>query len=338
MRAVLFALFALSACAPAVDLDLELTRSEAIPTVFSAAVDGQAAGLDRAWVEFGLDGEEPRQVALDLEAGPPWEIELLGMKPGSDYQVRIGVELDGEAYQGRSHTASTGLVPSDFPDLSLERGEGESFDGFLVTSVLGITSAAVILDRDGDYVWWSQPEELAMVGRTVLSRDGAGLFSMELNPNGEQAGALASISLDGEQVQARALDWMHHDFHEHEDGTLAILAKDPEIVDGARVKGASVQEIAPDGSVTTVWSIWDDPDRIPYDQADDDMPGEWPHANALRYLPDEDAYLVGFLFLDAIARIDRASGAIDWIMGGPYSDFTHADGGTDLFERTHQMH
>ncbi len=337
MRSISFIAFSLSACAPGVDLDLDLTQSEAIPTVFTATVDGEASGLDGAWVEYGLGGEFGLQAPLDLDAELPWEVELLGMKPGVEYQARIAVELDGESFSGRAHTVTTGLAPADLPNLVLERGEGESFEGFLVTSVVGNSTAAVILDQDGDYVWWSQPDGLDMVGRTVLSRDRSELISMELNPNGDQAGAFARISLDGTQEAVQGVDWMHHDFHEHEDGTIAFLAKDPQSVGGATVKGASIQELGPDGEITTVWSIWDDPDRIPYDEAGGQMAGEWPHANALAYLPDEDAYLIGFLFLDAIARVDRASGTLDWVMGGAYSDFTTASGSTDLFERTHHM-
>jgi hypothetical protein len=327
----------LAACSPAADLDLDLSQSEVIPTVFTASVTGEASGLEAAWLELGLDGDFDRRIALDLDAGPPWELPLLGLKPGADYEVRLAVQLDGEVYSGRSHGAATGMVPAAFTDISQERVEGESYEGFLVTSILGDASAAVILDADGAFVWWYQPDGVDMVGRTFISRDGSSIYTMELNPNGGQAGRVVRVSLDGASAESWSVDYAHHDLFEHEDGTLAMLAKDPASVGGTEVTGDSIVELGPDGTTTTIWSIWDSPDALPYEASDVDRPGEWPHANALEYLPDEDAYLVGFLYLDAIARVDRASGVVDWVMGGDHSDFAFTDGGTDLFERTHQM-
>jgi len=339
MRALSLVVLTLAACGPTADLDLGLVQSEAIPTVFTASVEGEASGLDAAWVEFGLDGDFTHQAPLDLDSGPPWEVELLGMKPGSDYEVRISVELDGEPYTGRSHTASTGMVPSDFPDLTVERSGGESFEGFLFTSILGNSSAAVILDADGDYVWWYQPEDTEMVGRSFPSRDGSSVLTMNLNSSGFQDGSIFKVSNDGTVLESTDLDYAHHDIYEHSDGTIAYLATDPATVDGDEISGASIVELNPDGSTTVIWSIWDHPDRLPYSASSSGgPPTEWPHANALDYLPDEDVYLIGFLTLDAIAQVDRASGALDWIMGGDHSDFQLPDGGTDLFERTHQLH
>ncbi len=338
MRTSALVALTLAACGPTADLDLALVQSEVIPTVFTASVDGEAAGLDAVWVEFGLDGEFTHRAPLDLAAGPPWEIDLLGMKSGSDYQVRIAIELEGESYEGRSHSASTGMVPADFPDLSLERGSGESFEGFLFTSVLGNASAAVILDEDGDYVWWYQPDGIEMVGRTFPSRDGRSVYTMNLNPDGRRDGSMVVVSLDGSEIETTDLDYAHHEIYEHDDGTIAYLSKDPAMVEGSEVSGDSVVELSPDGSSTTIWTIWDYPDRMPYETGGGGPALEWPHANALDYLPDEDVYLIGFLTMDAIARIDRATGEIDWIMGGDNSDFQLSDGGTDLFDRTHQLH
>ena len=146
------------------------------------------------------------------------------------------------------------------------------------------------------------------------------------------------VSLDGSEVESTPLDLAHHEILEHQDGTVAYLAHDPMEIDGTEVNGDSIQELNPDGSTTVIWSAWDTLDQLAYNPADGGPNGEWPHANALDYLPEDDAYLVSFLYLDAIVRIDRASGEIDWIMGGDDSDFELASGGTDIFDRTHQMH
>ena len=338
MRSLVSVTLLLAACGPTADLDLTLTQSEVIPTVFTAALDGEVSGLDAAWVEFGLDGDYDHAVQLDMDSDLPWELSLLGMKPGSDYDVRMAVEIDGETYTGRAHTAATGQVPSGFPDLGLERGTGESFEGYLVAGMVGNSTAATILDEDGEYVWWYQPDGFDQVGRTVLSRDGSAMLSIDLNAMGSENSRMVRVALDGSSEQTTSLPWAHHELYEHSDGTIAYLAHDPADIDGSDVNGDSIVELNPDGSSTVIWSAWDTLERLPYVESTGGPGGGWPHANALDYLPDEDAYLVSLLYMDAILRIDRATGSLDWIMGGDYSDFELAGSGTDIFERTHQMH
>lgn len=330
----------LAACGPTANLDLTLTQSEAIPTVFTAALDGEASGLDAAWVEYGLGDAYDMAAPLDVEAELPWVRPLLGMKPASEYQARIAVEIDGTVHTGSGHDMTTGLVPSGYPDLTLERGDGDSFDGFLVAGIVGTATAAVILDEDGEYVWWYEPEGISQVGRTVLSRDGSAMLAIDLNAMGQEDSHMVRIAPDGGSVETTSLPYAHHELYEHEDGTIATLAHDPQDVDGTRINGDSIVELAPDGTITVIWSCWDTQDLLPYSPTGDEgaPPNAWPHANALDYLADEDAYLLSLLYEDTILRIDRATGAVDWIMGGDYSDFELEGGGTEIFERTHQMH
>jgi hypothetical protein len=339
MRTLLPVTLLLAACGPTANLDLTLTQSEAIPTVFTASLDGEASGLDAAWVEYGLGDAYDMVAPLDVDAALPWEQFLYGMKPASDYQARIAVEIDGTVHTGSGHDITTGIVPSGYPDLTLERGEGESFEGFLVAGIVGTATATVILDEDGEYVWWYQPEGISQVGRTALSRDGTAMLAIDMNTTSQEDGHMVRIALDGSTVETTTLPYAHHELFEHEDGTIAYIAHDPADIDGSEISGDSIVELNPDGSTTVIWSCWDTQDVLPYTGADTGgPPDQWPHANALDYLPDEDAYLLSLLYEDTILRIDRATGSIDWIMGGEYSDFELVDGGTDIFERTHQMH
>ncbi len=334
--ASIFALLAI-ACGPTANLDLTLERSELIPTVYTATLAGQASGLDEAWIEYGIDDAFDLVAPLDMDAQLPWEVTLLGMKAGSDYQVRTAVAVGDQVYTGRAHSVSTGLVPADFPNMWLEAVEEASFEGYLVSSAV-ITPSSIVLDRDGDYVWWYQPEGFSTQGRTVMSRSGDAMLTLDLNAVASEDNSLVRISLDGSSVESSSIPRAHHDLYEHEDGTIAYLARDPLEVKGREITGDSIVELEPDGSTRMIWSAWDSEEALPFDIHEIGPGGEWPHANALDYLPDLDAYLVSFLYLDAIARIDRKTGTIDWVMGGDHSDFELVGGGTDIFERSHQMH
>jgi hypothetical protein len=78
-----------------------------------------------------------------------------------------------------------------------------------------------------------------------------------------------------------------------------------------------VQETAPDGSL--VWS-WDSLDHIPLTEADANRFPEiiqWLdpyHMNSVE--ADGDGYIVSFRHLDAIYKVDRATGNILWKLGG----------------------
>jgi hypothetical protein len=110
-----------------------------------------------------------------------------------------------------------------------------------------------------------------------------------------------------------------------------------------------------------VFSVWEHIDALPFEPgavlggsvaspADSDgfpldwarcspkvEPMRWPHANALEYLEVEDAYLISFLCLDVVVRIDRSSGALDWVLGGPFGDFALQGDERDFLELHHNL-
>jgi hypothetical protein len=53
---------------------------------------------------------------------------------------------------------------------------------------------------------------------------------------------------------------------------------------------------------------------------------EWSHLNSVVYLADRDAYLIHLRWIDTVLLVDRPTGAIEWRLGGPMSDFTWDDG------------
>ena len=99
------------------------------------------------------------------------------------------------------------------------------------------------------------------------------------------------------------------------------------------VVGDIVVEFARDGTLVNQWYLLDLVDpyrlgygldtgswRITYQALMEDEPDvvDWAHANALFYDRVEDAYLVALRHQDAIVKLDRATGQVDWILG-PHS-------------------
>ena len=147
------------------------------------------------------------------------------------------------------------------------------------------------------------------------------------------------------------VDSIHHDVLELPSGDFAVFssevrtfenyptsAEDP---DAPRVTqdvvGDIVVEFARDGTIVNQWHLFDlmDPYRIGYDSLGKSfwrityraLTGEvpdvvdWEHANALSYDREGDACLVALRHQDAVVKLNRSTGQIEWILG-PHSGWT----------------
>jgi hypothetical protein len=308
-----------------------------IATVFTASVDFGGDLPDDAWVE--VEDEQGRAVQRRVPLGgeDPHEVVLLGLAPVSTYTAHVVASRGGERADGRPQELTTGQVPPEMPDFFVQLDEGREFDGLLFTSIAGEPSGPVAVDTAGRVVWWYVPEEGVGVARAAMTRDGTAVLFANINVTGGQGNKLWRVSLDGTEASSIRTPYIHHDFTELPNGTIAYLAYDPRTIQGVSVLGDRIMEALPEGGNREAFNIWNVDDVLPYHREDSLPRGMWPHANALQYLEDEDAYLVSFLCLGAIVKIDRESGDLVWILGGDASSFALPDGGTDLLEGSHQF-
>lgn len=314
--------------------------SEHIGTVATITWSADDLGaLDAAYVEFGLDFSYGQVVPCDVSGDGPYEVLVWGMKPAEDYQLRVVAEAGGTTYTSAAHTLITGAAPVSLPSLSVETyGDSDmAAGGFLLTTVFTLPPAAVILDGDGDYVWWHEDEDNHFTAsRARISADRQWIYYWAPNVGGlgdwEPDQKLVRVSIDGSTVQIAELPDGHHDFYTLPDGNLALLEYDEITVFDEPIDGDKITEMAPNGDKTQVYSVWDDLTYEPVPMA----PGEsWSHANALRYVEDQDAYYMGFRSFDGIFKIDRSSGELLWVLGGLFTDFA---GTENLFSAQHGFH
>jgi len=336
----------LGACSEGVDDDdsqgdgtfeIDAIVSEVIPTVVTVHWSVDLEAIDDAQVEFGPDDSYGRVAPADLSGDAPYETVLLGSKPASDVHFRVVVEAGGETWASEDHVAATGSVPNGFPSMSVE-ALGEVDDGFVVTSLFAMAPAAVILDRDGDYVWWYEAPSVDFeVVRSQMTADRQHLvfWSVNLSPGsggGNQVDQeLIRVNLDGSQVDTRSAEEGHHDFTVMPDGGITYIEYDA--LDGE--VGDRVVEVSPDGTVTEIWSVWDD---FTTGGGAGGPNTTFSHCNAIDYYEDEDAFYVSSLGFEGLFKVDRGSGELLWTMGGDHSDFTLPGGSTDLFDKNHQFH
>ena len=307
-------------------LDVQVEVSEVIPTV--ATLRWSTAMPADATVTYG-DGSTS-DTSFEEQCGDclDHEVVLFGLLPDTEYTFEVTSHGDVETQGSGGFT--TGSVPTSLPSLSVETlDEDLAPDGYLLTSLLTSPLSVVMLDMDGTFLWWHfDDRSQTAIGRVRLAADGEAILYDAFPTYGadldDPIHEIVRVSLDGTQVDVLDTPGHHHDFAQLDDGTMAYLAEDRRDVDEEEIIGDQLVELHPDGTSTVVWTAWDD---IPYDPADVPPGPDWTHCGALHHDPAEDAYYLSSHNLDAIWKVDRATGDLLWTFGGPRSDFTVAEPG-----------
>ena len=321
------------------DTAADITVSVKIPTVVTVRWDAPAETADDMYVEYGVDQGYGQQAPATLSGDDSVEAVLLGLKPTTEYHLRT-VEVAGSApAQGPDRTVVTGEVPASLAELEIyELLPDELRDGYILTSLVSVPPTPVIIDSDGDYVWWYEFDEghPPPLNRLILSADG-GSFLLQKPAGGEEfedPDDLVRVSYDGtrEEIVAGGKDG-HHDMVELADGTIAMFKAEARMVDGEEEYGDILVEIGPDGEERVVWSVWDHEEFLDMG----DYLQTWSHANALDHDPDEGVYYLSLRNLNAIYKIDRVTGGLLWKLGDEGSDFEIPGGSTQTSTSQHQF-
>lgn len=352
------------------DLDaLTIVASEVVPSVFQLSWETPAPGT--SWVEYGLASPSEASTPEVASATSRHAVALVGLKNNRAYHWKARTRLaDGTVLESGVNELVVPPVPPELPRLDLETSTPEATvaGGFLVTTLIeGDGGWAVIVDGDGDVVWWydtghqgAPPADLAAF---APGWDGFSLpVTSRLDPSTR---SLVVQFYDGHQVDDVAtlrripLDAMleasvvttrtvlgHHDFVvDTAGGTVGWLAYQTRELDGRTWASDVILETAEGdlgASPRPVWSWFGDYGEDPYlfdelqsEFAVDSLAElEWTHSNSLMFDPGEDAYFVMSKFLDCLVKVDRTTSETAWTMGGQFSDFRLPGGGavwTDLY-------
>lgn len=285
--------------------NLTATVSELIPTVVTVTWTTEQPSLGQ--VAFGPD--LALLTPLEETATTEHSAILLGLPADTTTGWQVLLD-DGSASE--EQTVTTGLLPNVLPTTTVE---GSGHDQLTVTTLLGSVTGAAIIDGDGEFVWFYQDERGLDVYRARLSLDGTSLLYNAGSVSGDPSedSVLVRVALDGSEETTISVPLLAHDFVELPDGTLTAIAVEYREVDGVEVRGDRLVEIAPDGTQTDVWSVWDCFD--PAEDVGTDEEIGWSFANALDYSEAEDAYYLSIRNFSSITKIPRGGTTCEWVFG-----------------------
>ncbi len=311
--------------------DVQASVSEQIRTVVN--VSWTTSKETTGYVEYGPSESYGFSTPLESEAALEHQVSLMGMTADTDCHFRVVVPTDDGDEVSETGEIITGSLPAELPGLTVS-GQGQ--DHFSVVPIIGSTTGPMIINSEGEFIWYHIEERELDVYRTRVSVDGQSVLYNAASVSGEpdEGSEIVRVAYDGSWEESIPIPLLAHDFVEHADGTIGAMVVEYRDFEGEDLRGDQIIEVAPDGTQTTIWSAWDcfDPSEI----TGDDMEIGWTFANALDYDPDEQAYYLSLRNFSSIIKIDRASGECLWGFGGEANSFDIASG-SETFMHEHQF-
>ena len=236
---------------------------------------------------------------------------------------------------GTATTYVVHCIPTDFPDIVIEKRTAAVSDGLLLMTP-GVRrsdppiSFMAIVDNNAVPHWVMRPNLKARNFRRY--RDGRYSFS-ERNPDGDEPTVI--LDADFEPVDRATLrgtlNAAHtggHDFLVLDNGNYLVMSYYPnerdfsEVVDCSKVDRCTsdadketdsiIQEVTPDGDVVLEWNSWDHVKIA--DCTVHRFPDDYAHLNSLHEVDGD--IVAGLRGCNQVLLLERATGAVKWQMGG----------------------
>ena len=310
--------------------DWSIEISPKVPTV--ARVTWTSEQPASGSVRFGEPGVLGSSTPVTPES-TEHQLTLLGLLPDTDYAFQLSVDGGGESVESSELGFRTGNFPEPPPSLSLASHDpSASAGGFTVMPIQGETTCwTTVLDSMARVVWAQSLD--CYSHRASLAPDGSGIVSQSREKSTEDM-VIRHVSFFGEHLDEVHVPDAHHDITIIGDGSYATLGYSLRNFDRdgeeLRVVGDTILEVDSEGEIRVVWDLFDhlEPDldalNTSSDWAADSW--DWAHCNYLQYVPAEDAFYVTSRALNAVFKVDRATGDLLWTLSDTRGDFVTPPG------------
>ena len=300
-------------------------------------------------MEFGADGVLDHRTPNSTN-GVEHRHSLLGMPAGATVSLRpVLVDDDGDEVVGPVSAIQLAPAPLNLPRFSLEVSDpsAEMNGRYLLTTVFAQDTVWIVIVNDqGEPVWYVEPSDEGGVTGATVAGDGSGILwivgTIGVGITAETSTVLSS--LDGSHYQVFETPYAHHAVVSDANGLITWLSyvsdELPLAGQVATVYSDALSRINSDGEEQTplfnfLADYPDEPEKV-CEHVTMPFGGgfEWTHTNSLVFDKGSDAYFVLSRYLDTVLKISADSGALLWQFGGQGGQFE----GLDTDERFDHAH
>jgi len=254
----------------------------------------------------------------------PWSygtshtIVLMNLKAATQYNFIITNNSSGRSSDKFSF--ETKLLPAEITSTDKHTIDTTQFDGFILVRGLSPLGADVIIDNEGDVVWYHQYDTVVRrsfswtKNKTVLSiYDSAHIVEFDLKEN-----QVLNLRLKEKNIP----NMVHHDIIYSDEGNIVTLTHDSLNMDLRRFGGRKNQflradgilVLSPSGEIVWKWNLLQALDPLKLDPKSVEITQSLGHANSIAI--DQDGhYLVSFRDFSQIWKINSKDGSVIWKLG-----------------------
>jgi len=280
------------------------TLSSKIPTVGIVTWSTTLANATRASIKFGLDTSYGMTAPVDSVTSSNRTL-LLGMKPSKTYHYQITANSSSGSCISSDYTIATGARPNaGLPTLTITTANKAAlWGGFLVIGLANgaPTNQSIILDADGDFVWWYSDGSDGC--GTRMSYDGTYMWINNANVP-DSAAHVHRVTMDGLADTDFSTPFAHvsHQLTPLPDGSVAFYTTGSNGCDDIKVFPANG---TPSSTATMVVNA-----RTAHGGT-----GAC-HLNNIEYSQSDDTLVFSDLDNDCLTKVSKTTGATVWVLNG----------------------
>jgi arylsulfate sulfotransferase len=331
---IFFLLFIFAACRDIGDTSVTYHQNNLLLPVITFTSDKDINAIVEYWPSANTSSVQQSKESV----GPDHSVILYNILPGTTYNYQIRDVEDGSLSDVNEFT--TAQLPDAVIKIKKATIDSTAFDGFILMRKFSSPAADILLNNNGDVVWYNQYD--TAVGRaffwtnrkTILSTyDTSRILETKLS-----GGKLLDMDVRSRFPELN----IHHDILYDKDGNIVTISTNclPEGQDkikslkGIAVCGDGIIRLKPEGTIDWKWSILDDPDLKLPDNVKLRGKEAIGHANAIAIAQDGN-YLISMRDFSQIWKINSQTGKLMWKLG-KNGDFKMPKG--SYFLRQHSVH
>jgi hypothetical protein len=313
-----------TACSPT-PVAVQAQLDENISSVVHVTWESAEAGI--GWVRYTDSYGVERETPAESSPTTIHTVPVLGLLPDSVAEL---IAMDDSTGEPLEHESVLINIPSPTVDTPVAEATGGD-EGYLLTHILTFEQydSIVVYDRRGQPVWAFTPEEEERILSLKLQDDGSIWFASNPSDYVNTVGHAYHMRFDGSLMDIFEIDRLHSGLVPLEDGGFAYLTKQDGEFEGRTLLWDRIEERAADGTTRVVFDTRDHLDltqlcghqSLPIPDSDGEF-FDWTHANALILSEDGTHYYLMSRFLDTLLKINRTTGELVWLLGGPYGEFS----------------